>query len=99
MTDRFERQRRFPSDLEFRNHLAQFGFTPETLRENLATELLAQAYSQSVVGEITISDADLKATYEANIDRFRRPTSRCSRPRPGWRPRSRTWAGRARRAS
>lgn len=76
LQERFlERQGQFPSDLEFRNHLAQFGYTPEKLRAHIATVLLAEAWSAENAGEITISDEDLKATYERNLKLFEHPTS------------------------
>jgi peptidyl-prolyl cis-trans isomerase C len=74
LQERFlDRQRKFPSDLEFRNHLARFGFTPETLRQRIVTELLAEAWREKTIGEVTISDADLKATYDANREQFEHP--------------------------
>jgi parvulin-like peptidyl-prolyl isomerase len=66
-------------DKKFQKGLAEQGYTEETLRGDIRSQLLTEGIYKEITGDVKVSDADIKAYYENNPDKYKVAESRLVR--------------------
>ena len=63
-------------DAKYQAELAQVGLTEDDIRADLRTKVLAEELFEEVTKDVTVADADVRAYYDENKDRFTTPATR-----------------------
>jgi parvulin-like peptidyl-prolyl isomerase len=64
---------------KFQKGLADQGYTEATLRSDIRSQLLTEGIYEKITGDVKVTDADVKAYYDKNPDKYKVAASRAVR--------------------